>query len=223
MEVRPEDLAQFPVRRPVVTARNPDIPLCDEKVPILEVLRKYTGLDTGYRTKSRCPFAAEHQEGSETERCFQVYETNSGWCFQHRVSYTPTKLVSLVLGCSRTRAANILLDRYGLKRKLAFQERFGDVARWAEAQRPYGDVQELATMLSAELAANDVYAAVEFDDDVREEWDSCLTALDRLRKAGPDALRRWYAVCKTRLLAVAARRLTEVTQSRYDGVEEDEE
>jgi hypothetical protein len=222
MEVRPEDLAQFPVRRPIVTARNPDILMVDEKVSIFDVLRVYCGLSVpGIRYKSHCPFAAEHAEGTETERSFQVYETNSGWCFQHQRQFTPTTVVMYAVGCSRRRAANLLMERYGIERRQSYQARYGDVARWVEShQQSPGDVQELVTALSADLASDPVYAAVEFEDEVRQVWDHCLAALDQVAaRATADVLRRWYDVARRRLLEAA--RLTEVTRAgTFDGEED---
>jgi hypothetical protein len=222
VEVRPEDLAQFPVRRPIRTARNPDIPKCDEEISIFDVLRVYCGLDVpGIHYKSRCPFAAEHAEGTETERSFQVYENNTGWCFQHQQRFTPTVLVMFAVGCSRTRAANLLMERYKIERHKSFQTRYGDVSRWVESrQQATGDVQELVAALSADLADEPVYAAVEFEDEVRQVWDHCLAVLDQVApKATVDTLRRWYEVARARLLETA--RLTEVSQHGTIRSEED--
>lgn len=199
-----EMAAKYPVRRILTTTGHPDIETCDEKVPIFDVLRDYCGLNVpGYRYKTRCPFAVEHED--PTERCFQVYESNTAWCFAHNRRWTPSLLLAHVRHWSRVRAAQFLVDKAGLNRKIGYQERYGAVSAAIEQKKEdVGDVQELAMTLQAELERDEAYQAVEYEQAVRDEWVLLLLALDRLAAAGASSeqLRSWYEVAGNRLRAV---------------------
>ena len=201
-----EAAAKYPVRRQLLTANNSDIILCDERVPILEVLRQYTQVNVpGYRYKAHCPFAAEHPEESQTERCFQVYESNTAWCFVHNQRYTSSQLLGLVRGWGRMRAARYLLDKYRVAPRLSYLERNAELLGWMERrQQSAGDVQELAMTLASELAEDPQYSEHEFDPPVRQGWVDVLEALRQLVAGGADAdvLRSWYATSKAYLKRV---------------------
>jgi hypothetical protein len=214
VDVRPEDLAKYPVRRRIVTAGNPDIVLCDEQVPIQDVLEKFCDTHVPKSLvgswKTRCPFAAEHADGG-MDPGFRVYGTSTAFCFVMHGKFTPSSLLAFVTGWSRTRSAYYLLDSYGLRKKRSWRERWGEVSAEVERRQreSAGDVQELAMLLQAEMAEDAEYSGHEFDPAVREAWESCLAALDRLAEmsASPEILRQWYHVARGRLKAAV---LTEV-------------
>lgn len=217
-EIRPEDVAKYLPPRTTRWRGNPDVELCDEIVPISSVLNDFfdAAVPSGVvgSWKTFCPFADEHADGG-ADKQFRIYDTNQGWCFEQHGRLTPSRLIAIQREWGRVRAARWLLDHYGLRKRLNYRERFGEIAMLVEQRsRSSGNVQELAMVLREELASDPAFADVEFAENVRQQWRDCLAALDVLVARGADAeqLRRWYDVARARLQAAV---LTAVQHTGY--------
>jgi hypothetical protein len=166
-------------------------------VSIFDVLVDYFNHDVpreGASYKSYCPFAYEHADGG-FDKGFRTYPaSNSSMCFPMHGYMPPVRLVSLKYGISQPRAAERILERYGLLRPRNYRARWSElmVAR-EQAKDQIGNPQNAVAALQTALEQTTDYRARQFDSDVSEAMSVVLTALDNIVASNDgDDLRLWH-------------------------------
>lgn len=184
-----------------------------DEVSIFDVLSDFFDIYVpreGTSFKARCPFGDEHPDGG-LDKGWRTYPmSNSSNCFVMHGPMGPVRLVQLREGIKATRAANLILDRYGLNRPRAWRDRYWDVAVEVEQRqnRPVaGDPALAVEALNIALRKEPEYVRRQFDDDVLHAMEVVLDRLDAVMLLNdPDALRAWYDKAKSVMLQIVKRK-----------------
>ena len=176
-------------------------------INFFDVLKEFFEIDlprTGTPYASHCPFTFEHPKPEEKK--FRSYpDSNSGYCFVMHGSLTPVKLIALRKGISWRKAAEFLLDHYGLLRPRPYPERWAELqaARQAREEAPeVGDTSDIVEALRTSLAAHPAYTEAQYDSEYLRRFDRLLRALDDLieRGAPEEVIRQWFQIAKARMI-----------------------
>lgn len=177
------------------------VAMANEKVPIAVACR-LAGMDIpeeiyGRSVKVRCPFGEFYHRDGGMEAAFRLYpETNHGYCFVCKASFTPVWLLAQVWGQDSTTVAAELLDRAGIKPATLAQ-------LWAEASRR--DEPPDTAMLAAALQTfcarvSDDWDDTQFAPAVAAKLRACLGLLDQVRTPADADL--WLAGCKRVMIVI---------------------
>lgn len=182
------------------------------EVPIFDVLRDFFDIVVpreGESYKARCPFGSEHPDGG-MDKGWRTYPgSNSSYCFVQHGSMGPVRLVQLREGIRAVRAADRILDRYGLNRARPWRDRYWDVAAEVdqrEGRSVTGDPTYAVEALNIALRAEPAYATRQFDDDVLHAMEAVLDLLDVvIASNNPEVMREWYDKSKSAMLRIVRR------------------
>lgn len=164
----------------------------------------------GTSFKSRCPFGDEHPDGG-LDKGWRTYPgSNSSNCFVMHGPMGPVRLVQLREGIKAVRAADRILNFYGLNRPRAWRDRYWDVAVEVEQRdsRPAaGDPALAVEALNIALRKEPEYVRRQFDDDVLHAMEVVLDRLDAVvQMDDPEAVRAWYDKAKSVMLQIVRRK-----------------
>lgn len=167
-------------------------------ISIFKVLRDFFDLDLpseGKSYKSWCPFGFEHPDGG-IERTWRTYPaTNSSYCFSGHGYMPPVRLISIQKGWGSFKAAEYLLEIYGLLKKKSYRERYNETVLDREMrQESPGPATDLVEALHVALRAHPGYAAHQFDESYQQTLEGALASLDAMlsNKATEVDIRAWF-------------------------------
>lgn len=183
--------------------KTPAMKLIDRAnaVSIFDVLEDFFDIAhprSGGSFKGYCPFRWEHADGG-LDKGWRTYPTtNSSHCFPMHGMLTPVRLVQLKFDLRATRAAERILDNYGLLRPKSWRERYGRlVIEREQKERAAGNPQHAVEALSLALKAVPGYESRQFDSDVIRGMEIVLERLDEaVQSDDPEAVRKWYRKAK---------------------------
>lgn len=190
---------------PEARASNTAIDRANE-VSIIAVLKDFLDVevpDSGDRSwKDWCPFGFEHPDGGR-DRGWRVYpSTNSSFCFVMHGGMSPVRLVAIRKDVHPRRAADLILDHYGLLKPRHWRERYNElVASHSRARRSNTSPTALLEALHAALSREPLYFEKQFDGDFNTLLESKLDGLDTLLSdaADDDEIRAWYVSTRDEL------------------------
>jgi hypothetical protein len=198
--VRPLDL------RPKRSAALTLIERANE-VSVFDVMKDFCNLEVpegGRSYKTFCPFQFEHP--NSLDKNFRVYPaTNSAYCFEMHGMLRPVRIVQLQKDLKATKAAIVILERYGLMKPRHYRERFNELlVEREQAKTEVGDTNYIVEALHTSLRSHPAYDEVQYRAVFRQALDEELVRLDRLVQSGYDetVVRSWYERARDRLRAI---------------------
>lgn len=174
------------------------IALADE-ISIEDVLNDLFDIDVpkGSDTwKTYCPLGHEHSDAGRSKAMRIYTESNSAYCFSHRMRFTPVILAQLKFDKSRRRSAQLLLDHYEINYgPRTLEERWNTLGPISD---PTGvDESLLRGMFLAHLHTLPGYVEQQYEPEVMDVVNKVLLSADLIDSdASYDTIDEWLTLAK---------------------------
>lgn len=146
------------------------VTLADTQVPIGDVLQDLFGIQIPHGSgewKTNCPLDHEHRDGGYTSAMKVFTESNSAYCFNHRMQFTPTFLWKIYNGwdkVSRITVARTLLEHFGLLKRFEDpDERWDRLERDSEEEVDTTSLKEALRIYASSLPN---YSTLQYENSV---------------------------------------------------------
>jgi hypothetical protein len=188
------------------------------EISVFDVLFDFFGINhprSGRSYKGYCPFAFEHPDGG-LDKQFRTYpETNTAYCFEMHGQLTPVNLIAYRKELTHRRAAEFLLDHYGLSKPKDYRERWQRLIDARSTPSAVTNGQDLVEALTVFLKQHPAYERCQYDDGFLSTLNSCLEVLDQIleRKPEEELIRAWYDIAKDTMVGILDKEETRAEHS----------